>query len=513
MNVSRSLQSVTLRYTVPIVLIALFTNFTYWAYQQVDEAKNLARYHVKSAEINLGTIVDGYRDLLRAMSKDEHFIEPDITLQERANRAVPYKQAFELAGIGFSDGVGNMVSTHNNKVHSIAHRDYFHQVIRSKKAVMTDVLTDISNGNIVYVLCRPMFDELGDLMGTISASIHFGEIQTALQSDSENNIYSVLLDENLNIISHSKDEFYVGVNLFNYGYEKLFDREGNLKALTGANNGGFFTYSSPFDLSYVEFTKVDGTPWILLSKAKFSSLLGEGTMMFGVNVLMIIAIYVVIARMMGKQVVGLTQPLDRFLEESQVVFNDTSMELKEHFEQVLQASRNGVFCSRSGLLTREYFLRGAEKSLSLSNSPKACIFFDMDNLKFINDTYGHMAGDKVIALFVAVLREHFAHKRDLIGRFGGDEFVVLTQEFNSKRELELKLDQFLQQLQATADRLGIDINLTASIGVVMTEDVERDIETLLHCSDMAVYRAKQLGKGRYKFYHSSMIEVPLVSSV
>ncbi len=65
--------------------------------------------------------------------------------------------------------------------------------------------------------------------------------------------------------------------------------------------------------------------------------------MFGVNVLMIIAIYVVIARMMGKQVVGLTQPLDRFLEESQVVFNDTSMELKEHFEQVLQASRNGVF--------------------------------------------------------------------------------------------------------------------------------------------------------------------------
>lgn len=67
------------------------------------------------------------------MSKDEHFIEPDITLQERANRAVPYKQAFELAGIGFSDGVGNMVSTHNNKVHSIAHRDYFHQVIRSKK--------------------------------------------------------------------------------------------------------------------------------------------------------------------------------------------------------------------------------------------------------------------------------------------------------------------------------------------------------------------------------------------
>ncbi len=205
-----------------------------------------------------------------------------------------------------------MVSTHNNKVHSIAHRDYFHQVIRSKKAVMTDVLTDISNGNIVYVLCRPMFDELGDLMGTISASIHFGEIQTALQSDSENDIYSVLLDEDLNIISHSKDEFYVGVNLFNYGYEKLFDREGNLKALTGANNGGFFTYSSPFDLSYVEFTKVDGTPWILLSKAKFSSLLGEGTMMFGVNVLMIIAIYVVIARMMGKQVVGLTQPLDRF---------------------------------------------------------------------------------------------------------------------------------------------------------------------------------------------------------
>lgn len=511
MNVSRSLQSVTLRYTVPIVLIALFTNFTYWAYQQVDEAKNLARYHVKSAELNLGTIVDGYRDLLRAMSKDEHFIESDITLQERAQRAVPYKQAFELAGIGFSDGVGNMVSTHNNKVHSIAHRNYFHQVIRTKETVMTNVLTDVSNGKSVYVLCRPMFDENGDLQGTISASIHFSEIQMALDTDGESDIYSVLLDEDLNIISHSVDEHYIGVNLFNYGYEKLFDREGNLKALTGTDSGGFFTYSYPLDLSYVEFTKVEGTPWILLSKAKFSTLLGDGTLMFGANVMLIVAIYVVIARLMGKQVVGLTQPLDRFLEESKVVFNDSSMELKEHFEQVLQASRNGVFCSRSGLLTREYFLRGAEKSLSLSNTPKACIFFDMDNLKYINDTYGHLAGDKVIALFVAVLRESFGHKRDIIGRFGGDEFVVLTQEFRTKRELELKLDKFLAKLQSTADRLGIDISLTASIGVVLTEGVGRDIDILLHCSDLAVYRAKQLGKGRYAFYHTAMVDVPIFS--
>lgn len=193
--------------------------------------------------------------------------------------------------------------------------------------------------------------------------------------------------------------------MFNYGHEKLFDREENLKALTGSEKGGFFTYSYPLGLSYVEFTRVEGTPWILLSKAKFSALLGEGTLMFGANVLLIIAIYIVIARLMGKQVVGLTQPLDRFLEESKVVFNDASMELKEHFEQVIQASRNGVFCSRSGLLTREYFLRGAEKSLALGNTPGACIFFDMDNLKYINDTYGHLAGDQVLALFVAVLRE------------------------------------------------------------------------------------------------------------
>ncbi|MEF1306766.1 GGDEF domain-containing protein, partial [Vibrio owensii] len=187
------------RYTVPIVLIALFTNFTYWTYQQVDEAKNLARYHVKSAELNLGTIVDSYRDLLRAMSLDGHFIESNISLQDRAHRAVPYQQAFELAGIGFSDGVGNMVSTNNDRVHSIAHRNYFHQVIRTKETVMTNVLTDVSNGKTVYVLCRPMFDESGDLQGTISASIHFSEIQMALDTDGESGIYSVLLDEDLNI--------------------------------------------------------------------------------------------------------------------------------------------------------------------------------------------------------------------------------------------------------------------------------------------------------------------------
>lgn len=89
--------------------------------------------------------------------------------------------------------------------------------------------------------------------------------------------------------------------------------------------------------------------------------------------------------------------------------------------------------------------------------------------------------------------------------------MVLTQEFRTKRELELKLDKFLAKLQSTADRLGIDISLTASIGVVLTEGVGRDIDILLHCSDMAVYRAKQLGKGRYAFYHASMVEVPIFS--
>jgi diguanylate cyclase (GGDEF)-like protein len=187
------------------------------------------------------------------------------------------------------------------------------------------------------------------------------------------------------------------------------------------------------------------------------------------------------------------------------------MELKEHFELVLQASRNGVFCSRSGLLTREYFLRGAEKSLALNNNQKACIFFDMDDLKHINDSYGHLAGDKVIALFVAVLRETFNHKRDIIGRFGGDEFVVLTQEYENRRDLERKLEQFLNKLQTTVERLDLNIDLSASIGVVLTDRVSRDIETLLHCSDMAVYRSKQLGKGRFTFYHPSMVEIPIFS--
>ena len=223
-------------------------------------------------------------------------------LHERAKRATPYKQAFALAGIGFSNGVGRMVSTHNDKVHSIAHQKYFHQVIRTKKAVMSNVLTDVSNGETVYVMCSPMFDARGDLQGTISASIHFSEIQKVLDVEGGDSIFNVLLDEDLNVIVHSGDEQYIGINLFNYGYEKLFDREENLKALTEENRGGFFTYRYPLELSYVEFARVGGTPWILLSKSKLSTALGKGTLIFVANVMLMIAIYLAIARWLGRRV-------------------------------------------------------------------------------------------------------------------------------------------------------------------------------------------------------------------
>ena len=120
----------------------------------------------------------------------------------------------------------------------------------------------------------------------------------------------------------------------------------------------------------------------------------------------------------------------------------------------------------------------------------------MFKLKEINDTYGHLSGDEALRLLAQVLREN-RRRYDWVGRWGGDEFVVVLPGVSNEKALQMA-ERLLEQVQDTYISLpeGGQERLRVSVGVSCIEDHENEkltLEELLTQADKAMYRAKETG--------------------
>ena len=149
-------------------------------------------------------------------------------------------------------------------------------------------------------------------------------------------------------------------------------------------------------------------------------------------------------------------------------------------------------------LTGAYNRAGFDLLLSGLDLDTTCLmFFDVDNFKNINDTYGHETGDKVLQKLVQVLKSSF-RSDDYVCRVGGDEFVVfMVHSSEMQRDLiKTKMAQIRQELVNSKEGLP---PVTVSVGIVHGTQAG-DMESLLKKGDAAMYESKTNGKNTYTFY-------------
>ncbi len=123
----------------------------------------------------------------------------------------------------------------------------------------------------------------------------------------------------------------------------------------------------------------------------------------------------------------------------------------------------------------------------------ALLFIDIDDFKIVNDLYGHEHGDEALKL-VAQNIKHSVRQNDQVVRFGGEEFVVILP--NTDRIKALHIAKRIQARLADSPQLNIEPQLTVSIGIAAYPEDARDRLDLLRAADMAMYRAKSLGKNQ-----------------
>ncbi len=123
------------------------------------------------------------------------------------------------------------------------------------------------------------------------------------------------------------------------------------------------------------------------------------------------------------------------------------------------------------------------------------LFIDIDGFKHVNDSYGHLVGDKLLKNIAQRLRD-CVRKSDTVGRFGGDEFVVVLNGIDSFDNVLVITENIRAQLEKTYQFDDLNLQLSPSIGVARYPDNGDDEQQLLQYADQAMYRAKNAGGNR-----------------
>jgi len=135
----------------------------------------------------------------------------------------------------------------------------------------------------------------------------------------------------------------------------------------------------------------------------------------------------------------------------------------------------------------------------------AVLFIDLDGFKSVNDTLGHATGDQLLRETARRLRAA-VRQSDLVARLGGDEFVVMVESVSDRHGLQLLAAKILAAAGEPMRLQGHEVAVTASIGIAVFPDDGNDVSTLLANADMAMYRAKALGRNRATEYSADLGE-------
>ncbi len=160
----------------------------------------------------------------------------------------------------------------------------------------------------------------------------------------------------------------------------------------------------------------------------------------------------------------------------------------------------------TGLPNRFSLLSQFEQALARArrnNAGVALMFIDLDRFKIINDTLGHHIGDKLIVKVGDRLRKTVG-EREIVARFGGDEFVVLLQEAETISAVEAIAANIVKDLSHTYFVDEINLFSSPSVGISIFPEDGDNIHAIMKNADTAMYQAKSSGGGRYRFFDAGM---------
>jgi diguanylate cyclase (GGDEF)-like protein len=201
------------------------------------------------------------------------------------------------------------------------------------------------------------------------------------------------------------------------------------------------------------------------------------------------------------------------LQAAKTEIHQLNRELKEEIAQHKKTQellkQQALHDALTGLPNRTLFMEHLHKALQRISRSKdylfAVLFIDLDGFKSVNDTWGHAIGDKLL-IEIAHLLQECSRGVDIVARLSGDEFTILLEDLQDSQAAIAIAKRILDKFTTSIDLGDCQVFPGASIGIAFGAPTHQNASQLLRDADIAMYRAKASGKGRYVIFNNKSID-------
>lgn len=451
--------------------------------------------------------VDGVLRLLNGLAEDEIIGNTKLPIFDRAIKAISYQNSYGLYMIAILDKDFNMVAANATAPpripNSRADRDYIKRMKATETYQITDVITSRSDGVTQnYTIAVPLFCD-GVLDGGIYGSIYLDDIKAMLTRDKKGEFF--LIGREKTVMVDSEEDHY-GETLSMIYRKSLFGQAGldRIQASEGFDDFNGFWIMGPRGLTYLSYCNVDLTEWTLVYEGRLNMVLPAIVPMFIMKILAYVLLCYVVAKFGQRYLEQQLSTASHLMERVTVMQKEMFRTEQGDYEGILDLTQQGLVDQLTGLAIRGVLIKRFTKLMEDEHNKGLLCFVDLDDLKHINDTYGHEMGDRALLHFAQVIKEYELKYDGIAARYGGDEFI-LTLNGLGEDEGECVVRELCDDLVTLLDSEIADtppVGIHGSIGVAFYPDNGRSLEELISKADLALYISKNNGKGRYSIYEA-----------
>lgn len=413
-----------------------------------------------------------------------------------------------LTALTKSDG-WQIIRTDGATLVNLKKRQHFQEAMKGR-AYVSDIISSMATGKMVIIIESPVLDMAGKPIGMIQRNFDLSALQDYVTELDDSEIYVVVMDRTGRIIANSDERAkaqneYAIDNSYKFILDRIYNSTGVIR-LEINEEDSLATYSRNID-----------TGWMIVTIRPYHYILDQvydkavKAVIFGMIVLFIGTLVAYLLSMrVTKPIIEMTNVVEdiasgKDIENIKVSSDDELGQMAAAFNKIRSERDAYQLESELDKLTELFNKKTMENLCKMklktfnenenSNIFMAFYIIDLDHFKEVNDLLGHQFGDKVLVEFAKGLKKIF-RPNDCIGRFGGDEFVVIVDSLPNMEVVVRKAEQIKQ----IAFNLAIDGRsrfVTASIGIAIAPQNGRDYDSLFAAADKAVYHVKNSGKNGY----------------
>ena len=508
------------------LLVLACVTYIYTTHSSIKKTKGNMKQLAVSEGKAIEAVVKANVYEMQLIAGDESNAEEKETVSDYLRKSLVHESDYEICLI---NNLGDVLASSSKERVSnrISHVEAFKQVMKGQ-TVFEDIIDATYNDGKVISITVPVKDEKDNVIGAVCRIMNsrvLNELEESIQVNEKEYVY--IVNEKLEVIAHPHAE-KEGLAIESVALKKLIGEYNQSDKIDGS-----YTYTVNREKRYVSFYLIQDIGWTICIEQSVADMQKQavvGSAFIIVTLIILIIMITIGSRRMVNQIIT---PIDMLIEtmgrvakgdlSSYCMYdaNDEFGELSKHYNNMikkLEESKQALIASEermrkltffdelTGCLNKSTFIETVDDFILQASEHQrgVLLFVDLDDFKKVNDVLSHDIGDKVLNYIGKKITEVLPQDA-LVGRFGGDEFVIFKSLKDGMDEVHEMIYNLLNLFQNKVVLEEVNnVHLTCSIGIALYPDDGKNSGTLLKNADTAMYKVKETGKNSYSFYTKAM---------